>query len=67
LEDSGGDPALAAGVTVSLTAALLSLGPGAPDTDATAPADAATTTGPAVQRTNTGVTGKTVGLRLRRA
>jgi hypothetical protein len=58
-------PALAAGAVVSLTAALLTLGPTGPDT--TAYADPATITGRAVQGTTTGFTGKTVEMRLRRA
>lgn len=53
-------PALAAGAVVSLTAALVTLGPGAADTTAAA-------TGPAAQRTATGFTGQTVTIRLRRA
>jgi hypothetical protein len=58
-------PALAAGAVVSLTAALLTLGPTAPDT--TAYADPATITVRVVQGTTAGFTAKTVEVRLRRA
>jgi len=58
--------ALTAGVAVSLTAALLTLGPSAGPV-ATAPAADAAATGSTVPRTTTGFTGKRVTTRLRRA
>jgi len=58
--------ALAAGAAVSVTAALLTLGPAA-GPEATALPDAAATPDPAAQRTTTGFTGTTVRMRLRRA
>ncbi len=58
--------ALAAGAVVSLIAALLTLAPTA-ETQATALDEAAATRDQAVQRTTTGLAGRTVRMRLRRA